>query len=123
MFSHPQLIGRDEIVNGRDRTDVQFAQHDEMRLVRVYRPAFVHQLEHRLGRVQKDKALADDMEVGDTTCAKKNQHGRVSREHDEPYSFAQLSAKSQSSFALRSATLPRTGSGFGPGGSGAGGFG
>jgi hypothetical protein len=57
--------------NGGDPADVQFSQHDEMRLVRVDRPAFVHQLEHRLGRVQKDEALANDVEVGDRTCPKK----------------------------------------------------
>lgn len=93
--------------------------------VRVYRPAFVHQLKRHFGRVQKDEALADNVEVGDATSPpkKKISTGLPRGGLDAPYCFAHRSAWSQSSFEVRSATLPRTGSGFGPGGNGAGGFG
>jgi len=51
--------------------NVQFSQHDEMWFVRVYRPAFIHQLKRHLGRIQKDEALADKVEVGDATSPRK----------------------------------------------------
>ena len=68
MFSHPHLNSVRENVNERQKTTElcsQFAAHDKVGLIGIYRPAFVQKIGTGLSGVQENKTLSEDMNVDD----------------------------------------------------------
>ena len=70
---------------------LQFAAHDEMGLIGIYRPAFIQKVGTGLGGIQENQPLSKDMNVDDFAYSK--QVRRIQRrargELDAPYDLDQ----------------------------------